>query len=147
MIHTTGKNGTFRMDPQELFKVSDVKKWLIADTLTPGNSLITRKAKATMSDIDAATKIVHESTALFSAAFDAMTAQQANIAEQSKKVSGSVRDAQQKLSDGLERMTKTADFPRLEKYVLMLERAAAAMQILAELDKTGHLAKFSQAMK
>jgi hypothetical protein len=144
---TSGKSGTFRIDPQELYGINDLRDWLIADTNSPGAPLITRKAKHTMSHIDDATKTIEEANAMFLKAHGNLQKTEADIAAQSKKVSGAVRDAHQKLSDGLERLTKTADIPRLEKHVELLERAAAAMQVLAELDKTGHLSKFATAMK
>ncbi|WP_295991718.1 hypothetical protein [Rugamonas sp.] len=144
---TSGVNGTFRCDPGELIKMKDAWGAIIFDTLQEGSPLIKRKAIEVMENIQKATEIVEDSTALFSAAFNKLVARQGEIAAQTKSISGSVRDAQQKLLDGLDKITKTADFPRLERYVEMLERAAAAMQILAELEKSGHLEKFSKAMK
>lgn len=68
---------------------------------------------------------------------------QANI----KKVSGNVRKAADDLASGLMKVEKTANFANLERYVLLLERAATAMSTLAELEKSGKLDKISSALK
>mgnify|MGYP003350100490 FL=1 len=64
-----------------------------------------------------------------------------------KKVSGNVRKAADDLASGLTRVEKTANFANLERYVLLLERAASAMSTLAELEKEGKLDKISSALK
>jgi hypothetical protein len=64
-----------------------------------------------------------------------------------KKVSGNVRKAIDDLASGLAKVEKTANFPNLERYVLLLERAATAMTTLAELEKEGKLNKITNALK
>ena len=64
-----------------------------------------------------------------------------------KKVSGNIRKAADDLALGLSKVEKTANFSNLERYVLLLERAAAAMSTLAELEKDGKLNKISSALK
>lgn len=147
IIRTTGPNGTFRHDPDQLFPISQLRKIVVEESVAPGAPIITRFAKAAMSNIEQATEIIHGATKMLDAAHNQLLAKTTQIGEQTKKVSGAVRDAQQKLADGLERMGKTVDLARLEKQVELLERAAAAMQTLADLDKSGHLSKFTQAVK
>ncbi len=69
------------------------------------------------------------------------------IINKTKIVSGKVRDATQRLSDGINKIEKTANFDRLERYVVLLERAEKAMSALAELDKSGKLEKIANALK
>lgn len=64
-----------------------------------------------------------------------------------KKTSGDVRKAADDLSSGLLKVEKTANFSNLERYVLLLERAASAISILADLDKSGKLEKIASALK
>jgi len=64
-----------------------------------------------------------------------------------KRVSGKVRDSAQKLSDGLAKIEKVANFDRLERYVELLERADKAMSSLAELEKSGKLEKIASAIR
>lgn len=70
-----------------------------------------------------------------------------NVSENAKKVSGRVRTAAEDLANGLAKCEKQANFDRLDRYVQLLERAAQAMSILAELEKTGKLEKISSALK
>lgn len=44
-------------------------------------------------------------------------------------------------------LQKSADFERLERYVALLERAAVAMQTLAELEASGRLEKIAAAIR
>ena len=67
--------------------------------------------------------------------------------ESSKLASGKVRDAAEKLGQGIIRIEKAANFDRLEKYVDLLERAASAMAILAEIEKSGKLEKIAAAIR
>ena len=72
---------------------------------------------------------------------------QTQITEASKKASGNIRDATEKLSQGLLKIEKTANFDRLERYVVLLERASVAIESLAELEKNGRLEKIANAIK
>jgi len=64
-----------------------------------------------------------------------------------KNVSTSVRKSADELKGGLERIQKQADFNSLERYVLLLERAAIAMTTLGEIERTGKLEKIANALK
>ena len=69
------------------------------------------------------------------------------FADQSKRAVGSVRDASEKLANGLAKVEKAANFDRLERYVALLERAASAMNALAELEASGKLDKIAGAIR
>lgn len=69
------------------------------------------------------------------------------IADKTKTITGKVRDSAQRLSDGLAKVEKQANFDRLERYVELLERAEKAMSALADLDKSGKLEKIASALK
>jgi hypothetical protein len=51
------------------------------------------------------------------------------------------------MAAGLAKVEKAANFDRLERMVDLLERAAVAMSTLAEMEKSGQLAKLSEAIK
>jgi hypothetical protein len=51
------------------------------------------------------------------------------------------------MASGLIKMEKSANFNNLERYVSLLERAASAMQTLADLEKAGKLDKIAGALK
>jgi len=64
-----------------------------------------------------------------------------------KTANANIRDSAEKLSQGLSKCEKSANFNNLERYVLLLERAASAVKILGELESTGKLEKISNALK
>ncbi|MDP3875877.1 MAG: hypothetical protein Q8Q50_02740 [Methylobacter sp.] len=83
----------------------------------------------------------------FSESLRKLTAAEQSFALASKKASGSVRESTTKLSEGLLRIEKAANFDKLERYVELLERAAKAIDILGDLEKSGRLAKIADAIK
>lgn len=78
---------------------------------------------------------------------DSLTAAQKELGVKAKSASSSVRESAEKLSAGLLRIEKSANFDRLERYVDLLERAAKAMTALGELEKTGKLEKIASAIR
>ena len=92
-------------------------------------------------------EILDDVTTLFTKSVGNLQTKQAEIEAQCKKVSSSVRDSANKLGEGLLRVEKMADFNKLDRYVSLLERAAAAFESLAELEKTGKLEKIALAIK
>lgn len=97
--------------------------------------------------INEVTEAVQATINVFSHAMDRLVDTEKQLEEKTKKVSGTVRDSAQKLADGLNRVEKLANFERLERYVGLLERAAAAMEALAELEKSGKLDKIASAIR
>lgn len=96
---------------------------------------------------EAATSVLAETHDRFNHMLEQLMATERNMSDQTKKVSGNVRKAANELGEGLMRINKTADFDKLERYVQLLERAAAAMTDLAELENTGKLNKIMSALK
>lgn len=92
-------------------------------------------------------KTLDESAALFKRSYDNFDKVATAVSEGAKKASGRIRSAAEDLSIGLARIEKQANFDRLERYVALLERAAQAMTLLAELEKSGKLEKISSALK
>ena len=99
------------------------------------------------SDIEKAVEITEKGIDEFGAALDRFLALEQRYADQSKKASGSVRDASEKLAQGLARIEKAANFDRLERYVQSLERAANAISTLAEIEASGKLEKIAGAIR
>jgi predicted nucleic acid-binding Zn-ribbon protein len=97
--------------------------------------------------VDKASSVITDCTEAMINAVDNMTASEKRLAESTKRVSGSVRDSFDKLAQGLKRIEKAADFDRLERYVILLERAEKAMSGLAELEKSGKLEKIASAIR
>jgi len=107
-----------------------------------------RRAKNHMAtDFEKATQICDEATKLFNNSMDRMLAAEQRISEASKKTSGNVRKAADDLNSGMQKIERVANYDRLERAVGLLERAAAALSTLAELEKDGKLERITSAMK
>ncbi len=120
----------------------------VADELNqPNGGYITRGAKSVSTDMQKATHTLTEAERMFSTAVSNYQAQTTALSAAAKKCSGDVRKAADDLSSGLAKVEKTANFANLERYVSLLERAATAMQTLAELEKAGKLDKIAGALK
>jgi len=119
---------------------------LCAKDILEGN-FFSRKVKYMNDDLKKATDLSEECFSVFSSSLNSLLNKEKEISESSKKVSGNVRKATNDLAEGLSKLEKTANFVNLEKYVLLLERAANSLTTLAELEKTGYLSKISGALK
>ncbi len=128
------------------YRFSDVVKVVAAETAS--GALPLRTVKAHMKpDYEEASKVANDAEKLFKRSYDSMQAAVVNLQTMTKKASGDIRAAADSLSAGLARVEKQANFNNLERYVLLLERAAAAMAALAELEKSGKLEKIAGALK
>ena len=106
-----------------------------------------KKAKNMTDGFDQAAETLDKSYKTFKEKAEQFRALEEDFAAKSKKASGSVRDATQKLADGLARIEKTANFEKLERITALLERAEKALSALAELEKAGKLEKISSLLK
>ena len=108
----------------------------------------TPKREKTMADnIDCASDEIKSATAKFEKVFSRMVEVENAASAEAKKVSGNIRKAADDLASGLLKVQKTADFASLERHVSLLERAASALTVLADLDKDGRLEKLIKSMK
>jgi len=110
-------------------------------------SYFKERVKFMSTDTEKAIELVEDVNARFSKTISKFGNTMDNFVEHSKKASGNIRDAADKLSNGLLKIEKTANFDKLERYVELLERAASAMEILAALEKTGKLEKIAGALR
>lgn len=94
-----------------------------------------------------AVKVLDESSSHLKIADDRFCKISEDLSNNAKKYSGRVRAAADDLASGLMKIEKQANFDRLSRYVDLLERAATAMTILADLEKSGKLEKISTALK
>ena len=129
------------------------EKWDVRDVIrTCANDIlcgqhISRRAKNMTTDYQKAEAIAEDAIVMFEKTHKRLIKAQEDVGESAKKGSAKVRVAANDLADGLKRIEKQADFSKLERYVALLERAATAMQQLAELEKSGRLEKIAAALK
>lgn len=100
-----------------------------------------------MTDTEKAIAKTDQVSSEFSAVIDRFIATENRLSEESKRVAGAVKASADRMGQGIDRLQKAADFERLERYVALLERAAVAMQSLAELEASGRLEKIASAIR
>lgn len=106
-----------------------------------------RIAKTMTPDIDKAEARLNDAMDRFQKKHDIFKNTEKLFIDEAKKVSSAVKDAEEKLLQGLARVEKAANFERLNKYVELLERTASAMNQLAALEKEGKLDKIASAIR
>lgn len=127
------------------YALDDVNKFVISKI--NNENYFYQKGVKMMSDTKKASEKVEMTIKEFGTVIERFIALENSIVEQSKKTSGSLKDASEKLAQGISRVEKAANFERLERYVSLLERAATAMKMLAEIEATGKLEKIAGALK
>lgn len=127
------------------YTVDDVNKYVVSKI--NNENYFYSKGVTMMSDTNRAAEKVEMTIKEFGTVINRFMALESSIIEQSKKTAGSLKDASEKLAQGIARVEKAANFERLERYVGLLERAATAMRLLAELESTGKLDKIAGALK
>ena len=105
------------------------------------------KVKCMTDELKKAGDLLDQAGKIFEGKIDKFQATQEALMNTTTNASRSVRESAQKLSEGLSRIEKQADFNRLERYVLLLERANTALASLAELEQGGKLGKITDALK
>lgn len=106
-----------------------------------------RRAKNMVSDTKRAIDTTETTINQFNTVIDKFFLTEERFINHSKKMAGALKDASEKVSQGISRVEKSANFDRLERYVGLLERAAEAMNALAKLEAEGKLNKISEALK
>lgn len=129
------------------YTLKSVINTVAAEVESPTGTYIIRGAKAVSVDFNHAVETLNEAERTFGKAIDSYQAKVTALSTIAKKCSGDVRKAADDLASGLVKVEKTANFSNLERYVTLLERAATAMQTLAELEKAGKLDKIAGALK
>ena len=130
-----------------MFTVKSVANTIAAEIEDPAGTFLTRGAKIMSVDINNAARVLNEAEKNLMTASDRYQEKSTHLSQIAKKCSGDVRKAADDLASGLAKVEKTANFSNLERYVSLLERAATAMQTLAELEKAGKLDKIAGALK
>jgi hypothetical protein len=128
-----------------LYSMGQVMKYIHGAIST--EDFYTRKARNMTKDAEKAIEMTDDVAKRFKSSINQLMVVEQEFVQQSKKMSGEVRDASEKIAQGIQRVEKAANFERLERYVELLERTATAMTILGELEKTGKLDKIATAIR
>lgn len=127
------------------FSNQDVMKTVV--NLINTNYFFERKSKMISTDIEKAESHLETAITTFRKQYNQFSQVEELFASDAKKAASSVKDAEEKLLQGLARVEKAANFERLNRYVELLERAATAMNQLADLEKEGRLDKIASAIR
>jgi hypothetical protein len=147
-IGITTLDGIFpvRQDKKGLmWRQSDVFESVVNHIQT--NNYFKRRAKIMTKDLEEATNLINESTSFLETSIEKLLKTENDLMDKSKKVSGAVRKSAHDLMTGMAAIEKMANFDKLERYVMLLERTASAMTILSDLDKDGKLEKLMTVIK
>ena len=106
-----------------------------------------QKARNIMKEITSATDIMDKAIEHFDTTYKRFESIETVMQKNIKRKAGDIKAAEEKLMQGLARIEKAANFDRLQQYVLLIERASSAMQILADLEKEGRLDKIATAIR
>ncbi len=128
-----------------LYRQSDVEHAVITHILI--EDYFTGVAKSMNADVYKAIEITQDANKRFSTVPSSFHKTHTEFSDSAKKASSTVRTAADTMAAGLSKIEKAANFDRLERMVILLERAATAMHTLAEMEKSGQLQKLSEAIK
>jgi len=107
----------------------------------------TKVAKDMNTDVYKAIEITEDANKRFSSVLNDFSKTHTMFAISAKQASSAVRTAADTMAAGVSKIEKAANFDRLERMVILLERAASAMNTLAQMEKSGQLQKLSEAIK
>lgn len=140
-------DGTIISKSGEVFAKKDTVFTAIAENINTGNHLqrqanhrVTPDFKAAAETIEAMVDHLEETQSRMLKGMDA-------IAKGATDASRKARSSASEMAALLEKINRGANYERLERNVALLERTAAAMQTLAELEKSGHLARVMRALQ
>jgi hypothetical protein len=118
-----------------------IVKMILAD------DYFSKRGKKMSKDIQKANDLIEVATNEMQLSLDRFFALEEKFAENSKRVTGRIRDASTRLADGLARVEKAAAIPQLERHCALLEKMADSLERLAELQVSGKLDKISAALR
>ena len=131
---------------EPMFDVKNIRA-VVVQAINNGQYFYTERTKKMNDDLRKASDMLDEADKLLNDRLNKYKATQEKIVNQTKQISSALRDSTQKMSEGLSRIERQANFDNLERYVILLERANVALSALAELEKNGKLNKISEALK
>lgn len=131
----------------ELFQVDELAKLVAFKIVNEDYFQQNLSVKKTPDSLEKAAEILEKAQKVFWEQMEEMNKRADALEGSTKKISGRVRDSQQKLIDHFKKFDSSLNLDRLEKQVAMLERAADAMERLNALQQTGKLDKILEAIK
>jgi len=132
---------------EPMFSHQQVNTLLSNESNSEDNAFVARNAKTASNNFKTAEESLTNAEKMFESSTQKFLKTSERLNAEVKKTAGFLKKSGDDLASGLARVEKQANFSNLERYVTLLERAAAAMQSLAELEKSGKLEKIAGALK
>lgn len=119
----------------------------VAQDTNTGRHLQRQTARRITPDMQAASATVEAMTDHLAAVQKRMLAEMDALAAAAKDASRKARTSATDMSALLDKFNRSTDYVRLERNVAIIERMAAALGTLAELEKSGHLSKLMKGFQ
>ena len=132
---------------EPMFSQKQVNTFVVNESNSEDNAFVARNAKTASNNFKTAEESLTNAEKMFESSTQKFLKTSEKLNAEVKKTAGLLKKSGDDLASGLARVEKQANFSNLERYVTLLERAAAAMQSLAELEKSGKLEKIAGALK
>jgi hypothetical protein len=127
------------------FKVGDIKT--VQNIVQTKNGTLKKELGENISsEINNTKEIVDASLDMLSESFSNLKKLEEEFIARSKLSTGRLKDSSEKIGQAFIRIHEKANFTKLEQYVLLLERASAAIESLAKIHDTGKLEKILKAL-
>lgn len=129
-----------------LYEAAPVIKMVSKFITKEDSEYFQKKGRTMTSDVNQANEETNKAINQLQLSLNKFVLVESAFVDKAKKAQSNVRDAAEKISVALARVENSAKFSELEKYVSILERAAQAMSVLNDLEKSGALAKINIAL-
>lgn len=131
----------------EVLADHDTVMSFVAQDINTGGHLQRQTAKHITPDMQAASATVEAMTDHLATVQKRMLAEMDALAAAAKDASRKARTSATDMSALLDKFNRSTDYVRLERNVAIIERMAAALGTLAELEKSGHLSKLMKGLQ
>ena len=131
---------------EQLFDKNNVMS-MVAEDINEGHQMQRQTNRRITPDFQAATETIDAMVSHLEEAQIRMLKSMDAVAKGATDASRKARSSASEMAAMLDKINRGANYERLERNVALLERTAAAMQSLADLEKTGQLSRVIKALQ
>ena len=143
----TQNNGLIIGQRGEMLFSKDTALAFAAENINSGNHLQSSVSKRITPDFKAAEETIEQMVDRLEETNGRMNKAMDALAKGATDASRKARSSAADMTAMLDKINRGTNYERLERNVALLERTATAMQALAELEKSGHLARVMKALQ
>lgn len=131
---------------EQLFDKNNVMS-TVAEEINEGQQMQRQTSRRITPDFQAATETIDAMVDRLDEAHNRMLKSMDAVAKGATDASRKARSSANDMAAMLDKINRGTNYERLERNVALLERTAAAMQSLADLEKTGQLSRVIKALQ